>query len=71
MAAERRPYQVIDTESGQVYLVRAALNPAQALRAVTRNRYRIGACSAARVLQLVDDAAVKRVDANDTDEAEE
>ena len=68
MAAERRPYEATDTATGQKYLVRAAVNQSQALRAVTRDRFKVSACSAARVLELVDDESVKRIDVDSTDD---
>ena len=61
MAAERRPYNAIDTTTGQKYLVRAAVNQSQALRAVTRDRFKVSACSASEALDLADDETVKRI----------
>lgn len=67
MAAERRPYEATDTATGQKYLVRAAVNQSQALRAVTRDRFKVSACSASEVLELVEDASVKRIDVDAAD----
>ncbi len=61
MAAEKRPYEVQDTETGTTYLVDAAINQPQALRAVIGSRFKVSSPNTARLLALVDDKDVVRV----------